>query len=137
MLLQEEAQARVVVGTSELGLAELAALNQNGLTVEHILPQDADNSFSIAGYGFNDEADYLQHNHRLGNLMLLEGSINSACKNNTVESKMAQYMRSSLSAVKAVAASCAGNQKFNKAKVNDRSQRLANAMVTRWPLKKP
>ena len=33
-------------------LTELAVLNQGGLTAEHLLPQDPENSFDIFVYGF-------------------------------------------------------------------------------------
>ena len=141
MLLQEEATARIAVNEPELGFAELALLNKDGLTVEHILPQDPDNSFSITGYGFGSNEEYLQHKHRLGNLVLLEGSINSACNNRTVEAKMTTpnlYMASSLCAVKAVAAKCAGNSKrFDKPLLVARSKSLSDLMVMYWPIWKP
>lgn len=140
MLLQEEAAARVAVGEPEMTLQELATLSQNGLTVEHILPQDPDNSFSIDSYGFDNDEDYLQHKHRLGNLLLLEGTINSACNNRTVEAKMTApnlYMASSLCAVKAVAAACAGNKSFDRSQLADRSKRLSATIVERWPVRKP
>lgn len=140
ILLQEEAAARATVGEPELNLQELATLNQNGLTVEHILPQDPDNSFSIGSYGFDNAEDYLLHKHRLGNLVLLEGAINSACNNRTVEAKMTApnlYMASSLCAVKAVAAACAGSKRFDRTQLALRSKRLSAAIVDRWPVRKP
>ena len=140
MLLEEEMTARGVVGIPELTLQELVSLNQEGLTVEHILPQDPDNSFSIGSYGFDDDEDYLMHKHRLGNLVLLEGSINSACNNRTVETKMTApnlYLASSLCAVKSVAAACAGHKRFDKTQLAQRSKTLSAAIVERWPVTKP
>lgn len=140
MLLQEEARSRATVGEPELSLQELATLNQHGLTVEHIFPQDPDNSFNIGSYSFATEDDYLQHKNRIGNLVLLEGGINSACSNRTVEAKMtapALYMASSLSAVKAVAAASAGNRRFDRSQLVERSQQLSTAMVACWPIRLP
>ena len=140
MLLQEEAVARAVVDEPALGLHELVTLNRNGLTVEHILPQEPDNSFNINSYGFEGDADYLLHKHKLGNLVLLEGSINSACKDRTVEAKMTVanlYIASSLCAPKAVAASCASNGRFDRLQLIDRSKRLSAVMVEHWPIRKP
>jgi hypothetical protein len=138
MLLEEEAQARSQVGEPELTLNELAALNRDGLTVEHILPQDPDNSFNTAAYEFLTNDEYLQHVHRLGNLVLLEGGINSACNNHAVESKISHpnlYLSSSLSAVKAVAAACADNSRFSKSRLVARSQRLSALVVKHWPIR--
>lgn len=138
MLIQEEEKARVAVGEAVMDLAELAKLNQGGLTAEHILPQDPENSFDIAGYGFVNEDEYLQHKHRLGNLVLLEGSINTACSNRTVEAKMTAptlYMASQLCGVRAVAARFSGStQRFNRIALDERSHRLAKLMVESWPI---
>lgn len=140
MLIQEEESARQAVGEAVLGLPELAELNHGGLTAEHILPQDPENSFDIAGYGFDSADDYLQHKHRLGNLVLLEGGINSACNNRTVEAKMTApnlYMASQLCGVRAVAAQFAGiTQRFDLTALDKRSQRLAKLMVEYWPIVK-
>jgi len=138
MLIQEEENARQAVGEAVLDLTQLVDFNKDGLTAEHILPQDPENSFDIAGYGFDSADNYLQHKHRLGNLVLLEGSINSACNNRTVEAKMTManlYMASKLCGVKAVAAQFAGNsQRFDLTALDQRSQRLAKLMVENWPI---
>lgn len=139
MMLQAEAEARANVGAPELTLVELAILNQAGLTVEHILPQEASNSFNAVAYGFAADDEYQQHVHRLGNLVLLEAAINSACSNHAVESKVSHprlYLSSSLSAVKAVAASCAGNSRFSKSRLMARSQSLSDLVVKQWPIRK-
>lgn len=140
MLLEEEAHARSRVGEPELSLDELAAMNRDGLTVEHILPQDPGNSFNTAAYEFSSDDEYLQNVHRLGNLVLLEGSINSACNNHAVESKVSHpnlYLASSLSAVKTVAAACADNSRFSKTRLTARSQALSGLMVKNWPINRP
>ncbi|WP_341313760.1 DUF262 domain-containing protein [Paraburkholderia sp. IMGN_8] len=140
MLLQEEAVARAAMDEPDVCLTDLATLNQNGLTVEHILPQEPDNSFSIGSYGFASDEDYLLHKHKLGNLVLLEGSINSACKDRTVETKMTApnlYMASSLCAPKAVAASCASDRRFDRSQLVERSVHLSRTMVECWPIRKP
>lgn len=138
MLLQAEAAARDVVNEPALTLEDLPGLNRAGLTVEHILPQDPENSFSIAAYGFVDDEEYMQHRHRFGNLVLLEGRINSACSNRTVDEKMTDpklYKDSDLCAVKAVAASCAGSgQRFDKLRLERRSAELSAMMVGHWPI---
>lgn len=139
MLLQEETQVRAEVGVAELALDELANLNRDGLTVEHILPQEPDNSFNTAAYGFPTNDEYMQHVHRLGNLVLLEGNVNSACKNHAVESKISHpnlYMASSLSAVKAVAAGCADNSRFSKSRLVARSKSLSDLVVSNWPIRR-
>lgn len=139
MLLEEEVAIRLAAGEPELDLTELVSLNQIGLTVEHILPQDPDNSFSIGSYGFESDEDYLQYKHRLGNLVLLEGGINSACNNRTVEAKMTLpnlYMASTLCSVRAIAADCAGSKRFDRSRLVERSKRLSASIINRWPVRK-
>lgn len=77
---------------------------------------------------------------RLGNLVLLEGCINSACSNHTVESKVSHpnlYLSSSQSAVRAVAAAYADNSRFNKSRLLARSQSLSDLVVKHWPIRRP
>ena len=79
----------------------------------------------------------MQHVHRLGNLVLLEGSLNSACNNHAVESKISHpnlCLSSSLSAVKAVAAACADNPRFSKSRLVARSRSLSDLVVKHWPI---
>lgn len=141
MLLEEEEDARPVVNLPPLDVAQLVILNRIGLTVEHILPQDPNASFNTAAYGFADADEYHQHKHRMGNLVLLEGPINSACNNQTVENKMVAanlYMSSKLSAVKALSAQFAGNtQRFQRQSLDVRSKLLAGIVAKRWPIVVP
>lgn len=141
MMLEEEEAARHVVNLPPLDVLQLVAFNQIGLTVEHILPQDPDSSFNVAAYGFADEDEYQQHVHRIGNLVLLEGPINSACKNQTVERKMVApslYISSKLSAVKELSAQFAGNtQRFQRQSLEKRSRILAEIVAKHWPIVVP
>jgi Protein of unknown function DUF262/Protein of unknown function (DUF1524) len=135
MLLEVDEQSRLALKQAPLEIVDLVALNKVGLTVEHILPQEP--SFDVAAYGFVDADEYLQHKHRLGNLMLLEGPLNSACNNSTVENKMSApnlYLASSLSSVKALAAQHAGQAGYSKVDVNNRGLALAHLIAKRWPL---
>lgn len=135
MLLEADELTRLQLGRTPLGIGELVALNRIGLTVEHILPQEP--SFDVTAYGFLDNDEYLHYRHRLGNLILLEGPLNSACNNRTVEDKMSAsnlYLASNLSSVKAVAAEHAGQAGFNKADLAKRGQALAPLIGARWSL---
>jgi hypothetical protein len=138
MLLQVEELARAAVKVPVLDLAALMELNRDGLTVEHVMSQDPGDSFHVSHYGFSGNEDYEQRRHRLGNLLLLEGTINGACQNRTVEEKMSAsnlYPRSALYAVQAFAARHAGiGQKFDKAALGQRSLELEQIVKSRWPL---
>ena len=135
ILLEAEEQARGALKWPALSIAELVALAKEGLSVEHILPQEP--SFNIEAYGFANNDEYLQHLHRLGNLLLLEQPINSACNNSTVEQKITApnlYHASSLRAVGALAAKHSGQPSYQKVDVNIRSKALAELIAVRWPI---
>ena len=138
LLLQVEHDKRLAVGESPLELPALRKLVADGLTVEHVLPQDPDNSFNVGIYGFADSAGYDLMKHRLGNLLLLEGSLNSACNNRTVEAKVTApnlYRTSSLCSVRGVAAECSQpNVRFDRTMVSGRSTAVATSVAQRWPL---
>jgi len=138
MLLQVEELARVAVKVPALDLDALKDLNRDGLTVEHVMSQDPGDSFHVSHYGFSGNEDYEQRRHRFGNLLLLEGSINSACQNRTVEDKMSAsnlYPKSKLCAVQALSARHAGaGKRFDKAALGQRSSELAQIVRDRWPL---
>lgn len=138
VLLQVEHDERMAVGEVPLDLAALVGLVGGGLTVEHILPQDPDNSFNVNVYGFPDANDYELMKHRLGNLLLLEGAINSACNNRTVETKVTLpnlYRASGLCSVRGVAASCTqSNSRFDRNMLASRSVHIASRVAGKWCL---
>lgn len=136
MLLEVDEQARLALTLQPLDVNELAALFKQGLTVEHILPQEP--SFDVVAYGFSDGDEFLQYKHCLGNLILLEGSLNSCCSNRTVEEKMSAenlYCASALTSVNALAAQHAGQAMgYRKTDVSSRGQALADLIAKRWPI---
>ena len=136
MLWEEEDQTRLSLQQPAADIAELSRLNAAGLSVEHVLPQNP--AFDIASYGFKDAEEFEEHKHRLGNLLLLESGLNSACQNATVESKVTVptlYAASGLVSVKALAASQVGKPLGYKLEnIEARSQSLAQLMLQRWPI---
>jgi Protein of unknown function DUF262/Protein of unknown function (DUF1524) len=138
MLLQIEEHARETIRAPALDLAALKDLTRHGLTVEHVMSQDPGDSFHVSHYGFSGNEDYEQRRHRFGNLLLLEGGINSACQNRTVEDKMSApnlYPKSKLCAVQALSARHAGiGKRFDNAALDQRSSELAQIVTDRWPL---
>ena len=135
MLIEADEHARLVMKQAPLGIEALVELNKIGLTVEHILPQEP--SFDIGAYGFANRDEYEQYRHRFGNLTLLEGPLNGACNNRTVEDKMSApnlYLSSGLTSVKVLAAHHAGQSGFKKSDLEKRGQELSQFVATRWPL---
>lgn len=72
----------------------------NGLQIEHILPKTPKNGFMPEE--FNDEEEYMNYVHKLGNVALLESTINQAVNNyndlsnNWFELKQNEYKKSDI-----------------------------------------
>lgn len=69
---------------------DLTAYTQTAVEIEHIMPQTCENKTM---YGV-DEEEFPIYLHRLGNLTLLENSINKSIHNDLYESKSAAYRQS-------------------------------------------
>ena len=136
ILLEAEGAAREAAGQQHLEIADLVLINTEGLTVEHILPQEA--SFGVRLYGFHSVESYLEHMHLIGNLAPLEKRINSACSNCSAEKKMSElklYRSSQFHLIKSLAADGANKSPvYSKDALIARSQELAKFAVKRWPL---
>ena len=138
MLWEEEDQIRHSLQQPLADIEELSRLNAAVLSVEHILPQNP--SFEIKSYGFKDAEEFEEYKHRIGNLLLLERSLNSACQNSTVEAKVTEptlYAYSALVSVRALAAHTVGKpQGYKLDNIEERSQTLAQMILSRWPIDK-
>lgn len=136
ILLEAEAAAREASGQPRLEISDLALVNTEGLTIEHILPQEA--SFGVRLYGFHSTESYLEHIHLLGNLAPLEKRINSACSNCSAEKKMTEsklYRSSQFNLIKTLAAGGANKSPaYSKDALIERGEELARFAVKRWPL---
>ena len=74
----------------ETSIKDLSLYTQSAVEIEHIMPQTCSNK-SI--YGINDE-EFMIYINRLGNLTLLENSINKSIHNDTYENKIIAYKQS-------------------------------------------
>jgi hypothetical protein len=138
ILIEEERHHLRAADRPDLDIAKLVALAAAGISQEHIVSQAADESFSLEAYGFGDAEEFSDFKDRLGNLTLLETSINSACSNRTVEVKVSLanlYQASDyLSARKLAATLSQSGKRFTKDGIEARSAELASRAVQRWPL---
>lgn len=67
-------------------LKDLVALNNTKPTIEHIFAQEV--TYNFPSRGFNSNEEYVSKLHKLGNLSLLEKSLNSKCQNKPAEVKV-------------------------------------------------
>lgn len=131
-----EEKQRLNLNKSEFSLTDLVALVKAGQTVEHILPQEP--SFGIRAYGFRSVDEYEDNIHRIGNLTLLESTLNSLCSNQSVEKKVSNerlYRVSGYQMTQSLAArSAARTPAFSLDDINNRGTDLAKFCVQQWPL---
>lgn len=136
ILLAHEDATRQRQGVAPLSTEELVTLVKDGITIEHVIPQEP--SFGIRQYGFHSEESYLENIHLLGNLLPLEKRINSACSNNSTEEKFSGrklYRTSVFYTTKALAAQHSkSTPAFSKKAIIERSASLAAFSVTTWPI---
>jgi len=131
-----EEKQRLDLNKSEFSLTDLVTLVKAGQTVEHILPQEP--SFGIRHYGFRSAEEYEDNIHRIGNLTLLESTLNSLCSNQSVEKKVSNeqlYRVSGYQMTQSLAArSAARTPAFSLEDINNRGTNLAKFCVQQWPL---
>lgn len=117
-------------------VAVLTAMAAAALSVDHVLAQEA--PFEPKSRGFKDQVDYERWLHRLGNLTLLEGSINSKALNKAPETKASTknlYPESELRAVRGLGIEI--KQKsglWSKSDIEARTATLVDFVLERWPL---
>ena len=95
-------------------------------TIEHILPENPSSQWDEA---FNPERqkDYI---YRLGNLMLLEPSINRSCQNSSFEDKRAEYSRSRYTTAQAMGQ--VDRADWVPATLDQRQERMAQRAAHVW-----
>lgn len=109
---------------------ELKHINALNANIEHILAQTP--NFAPLALGFADEEDYINYEHRLGNLTLLEKSLNSSVQNKAAIEKVDYYDKSSLIVTKQLGSKINGLKGFTKKDLNERTKILAEYVSKRW-----
>ncbi len=108
-------------------LKEVSGLNPN---IEHILSQTP--NFDPIAFGFSDKEDYINHEHRIGNLSILERGYNSSVQNKAAVDKVDTYDRSYFVVMKEVSTQIYSQRGFTKADILKRTQKLADYCASRW-----
>jgi hypothetical protein len=120
-----------VIRESEFTLEELQKIVTTIPTIEHILAQTPD--FKPESLGFEDMEDFVSYEHRLGNLSLLEKSLNSVIQKKVPLLKVGLgYDKSCFEITKKLASYISSKQTFEKQDVIDRTEELKKYCVKRW-----
>ncbi|MAM28698.1 MAG: hypothetical protein CMC13_06710 [Flavobacteriaceae bacterium] len=100
------------------------------LSIEHILSQKP--KFTLKTHGFKSNDEYLDFEHTLGNLTLLEKSLNSSVNNKNVYDKVTFYDRSKFKMTKALATKITHDGQFKKSDIEKRSEKIAEYLESKW-----
>ena len=119
------------IRSNEYSLPELQKIVSAIPTIEHVLAQTPD--FKPESLGFKDMEDFVSYEHRLGNLSLLEKSLNSAVQKKVPLLKVELgYDKSCFEMTKKLASDITSKQTFAKQDVVDRTEELKEYCVKRW-----
>lgn len=111
-------------------LNELKALEKMSPTIEHILSREP--KFTFKSVGFKNRDDFEASANNLGNLSVVEKSINSAAQNKMPLEKVPYYDTSKYKMTQILATSISTNKKFTKQDINNRTGELANYILDTW-----
>jgi len=139
ILLEFDEKVKQQTTGTNATIDELKALSTKEPTIDHILAQAP--TFSENNRGFNDESDYEGQMDRLGNLTLVEKSINSSAQGKSPEQKANEdklYKASSYRSTRKLGASLAqavlDGKTFGKLDVETRTNDLIEFCAARWAL---
>jgi len=113
-------------------LEELAGKSPN---IEHILSQTP--TFDPNALGFNDKEDFIDYEHTLGNLTILEKGLNSTVQNKNPIDKIDGYDRSNFSMTKRLSSEIDTKRRFTKDDLRSRTTILAEYCSKRWWSERP
>ena len=119
------------IRSKRYSLDELERIVASIPTIEHVLSQTPD--FKPESLGFKNMEDFVSHEHRLGNLSLLEKTLNSAVQKKVPLLKVdVGYDKSSFEMTKKLASDITSRGTFDKQDVLDRTDELKEFCVKRW-----
>jgi hypothetical protein len=109
---------------------ELKNIMQNDPTIEHILSQTPD--FDPMALDFENEEDYLDYEHKIGNLSLLEKKLNSLAQNKIPFDKTKIYDRSIFSVMNEVSVEISNKKRFAKSEIIERTKFFDDYIINKW-----
>jgi uncharacterized protein with ParB-like and HNH nuclease domain len=98
--------------------------------IEHILSQTP--TFEPSALGFESQEDFIDYEHNIGNLTILEKGLNSSVQNKNAIDKINGYDKSIFLMTKALSSQIDTNKGFSKTDLQKRTKRLADFCVERW-----
>jgi len=118
------------INCKEFDIIEIKELLSKTPNIEHILAQTP--NFDPCALGFDNKEDFIDYEHNIGNLTVLEKGLNSSVQNKNAIDKVDGYARSLFSITKKLGSSIDTRKGFTKTDLMDRTKVLAEYCSTRW-----
>ena len=99
-------------------------------TIEHILSQKP--KFTLKSHGFKSTEEYLEYEDTLGNLTVLEKSLNSSAQNKNTFEKVKVYDKSIFKMTNAISTQISTKQEFKKNDIDERTELIAEYLSSKW-----
>ena len=115
---------------NEYSIEELKDIMRINPTIEHILSQTP--KFTPKSFGFRDEDEFEEFEGIIGNLTILEKSINSSIQNKDLVEKIKGYDKSIFLMTKKLSTKISLSKVFNKSDLDNRTNELIADFVKRW-----
>ena len=96
----------------EYKISELIAISNKNPNIEHILAQTP--TFAPRALGFKNKEDFIDFEHNLGNLTILERSLNSSIQNKSAIDKVEAYGKSTFIMTKMIGSEIDTKKTFTK-----------------------
>lgn len=109
---------------------ELEIISGKTPNIEHVLSQTP--TFAPRALGFKNKEDFIEYEHKLGNLTILERSLNSSIQNKSAIDKIDAYGKSIFKMTKMIGSEIDTNKTFSKAELQDRTKLLAEYCLEKW-----
>lgn len=119
----------------QYSISELQNINAVTPTVEHIFPRES--RFDFPNFGFNSDEEYTGRIHQLGNLTILEKSLNSQCSEKNPDQKINDnfYGKSIFEDPKQISAKVKNRgTSFVESDIGARAKKLTDFCLKRWPI---
>lgn len=114
----------------QYSLGDIKRFMAESPTIEHILSQHP--TFSLSSAGFQNETDFADTEHHLGNLTWLEKRYNSAVRNRNPLEKTRTYDRSLFIMARRLSSNIANSNVFNKSSIENRTKEIYDCLQARW-----
>lgn len=98
--------------------------------IEHILSQTP--NFDPIAFGFDNKEDFVDYEHHIGNLTILEKGLNSSIRNKNASEKVEAYGKSIFTMTRRLGSELNSLKGFSKSDLQERTKLLAEFCLDRW-----